>query len=141
MTPLTLLLSLSGLSQREAAEFLSVSASSVDKMSRGTRSTPPGIIDEMKLLIAAQDRAAAEALAEIKKIRRAKNPPDAIEIGYPADDHEARALGWPCVGAWCGMAARVVAGSSVQARLVPRGSTPATAAAADAHDAARYVKG
>lgn len=135
MTPFALLISLCGLSQREAAEFLDVSASSVDKMSRGTRTTPPGVIDEMRTLIEKQEIAARHTLDEIKKIRARKNPPNAIEIGYPVDDHEAQTLGWPCVGAWRGMTARVVAASTVPVQLVPRGSTLATAAAAVARDA------
>lgn len=131
MTPFALLLHLSGLSQREAAALLRVSSSSVDKMARGIRSTPPGVLAEMQRLTDRQQAAAVEALALI-----ASSAADRIEIGHPTDDHEAQALGWPCVGAWRGMAARVVAGAPDASRLdlVPRGSTPATAAASDIHD-------
>lgn len=131
MTAFALLLQLSSLSQREAATLLGVSPSSVDKMARGIRSTPPGVLAEMQRLIDRQWTAAAEALALI-----AAGEADRIEISYPTDDHEAQSLGWPCVGAWRGMAARVVAGAPNASRLdlVPRGSTPATAAASDIHD-------
>lgn len=130
MTPFGLLLQISGLSQREAAHFLSASPSSIDKMARGARSCPDGIITEMRSLIERQEVAADEALRLIED-----QPPPEIEIGYPADDHEAQSLGWPCVGAWRGMAARIVASVDVPVTLVPRGSTPATARAADAHGA------
>lgn len=130
MTPFALLLQLSGLSQREAAELLGVAPASIDKMARGTRPTPAGVLRDLQGLVAMQQRTAGEALDRIEAADDA-----AIEIGYPADDHEARALGWPCVGAWRGMAARVIAAVRDPARVAifPRGSTPATAAAADKH--------
>ena len=132
MTPFALLLELAGLSQREACEFLKISPSSVDKMRRGLRAAPPGVIGHLRGLIYKQERVARETLAIV-----CKGAPDRIEIGFPADDHEARSLGWPCVGAWSAMAARVLAGMELTPRLVPRGSTPATAAAIDARERAR----
>jgi hypothetical protein len=132
MTPAALLISLAGLSQREASEFLKVRLDTVKSWSRANKPAlaSPGILAELRALIAKQDRAAREAL----KIIRARKPaPDEIEIGYPADDYEAKSLGWPCIGAWAGMAARVVAEIDVPVILSPRGSTAATAAAIDAH--------
>lgn len=126
MTPFSLLLRLSGLSQREAAFVLNASASSIDKMARGVRSTPQGVIAELRDLIAKQERATDEALDVLDKMGA-----DVIELGYPADNHEAQSLGWPCVGAWAGMAARVIAGTDLPVDLVPRGSTLATAGASD----------
>jgi hypothetical protein len=130
VTPLALLLQLSGLSQREAAELLGVSPASIDKMARGTRPTPAGVLRDLQALVAMQQRAAGEALERIEAAGDA-----VVEIGYPADDHEAQALGWPCIGAWRGMAARVIAAVPDPGRIAifPRGSTPATAAAADRH--------
>lgn len=130
MTPFALLLQISGLSQREAADYLSASPSSIDKMARGARSCPAGIITEMRDLIERQDAAAEEALRLIE----ARSPPE-IEIGYPVDDYEAQALGWPCIGAWRGMAARIVASVDAPVTLAPRGATPGTARAADEHGA------
>jgi len=132
MTPFALLLQLAGLSQREAATFLNVSPSSVDKMARGIRSTPSGVVDELRSLIAAQARTAGEFLDMIEE-----QSPDEIELGYPADDYEAQSLGWPSVGAWATMAARVIAEADCTVVLVPRGSTAVTAAAADIHDIER----
>ncbi|MBX3580083.1 MAG: hypothetical protein KF723_23005 [Rhizobiaceae bacterium] len=129
MTPLALLVGLAGLSQSESAAFLKMSPSSIDKMSRGVRSTPPGILEALRALIERQAEIAGATLDMIEK-----GEPETVELGYPADDHEAQSLGWPCVSAWAGMAARIVAESPVPVRLVPRGTTVATAAAVDIHD-------
>ena len=98
-------------------------------MARGVRSTPNGVLNDLRDLIDRQATAADAAVDQIAALA----PPE-IEIGYPADDHEAQALGWPSVGAWRGMAARVVADLDVPVVLVPRGSTPATAGAIDEHE-------
>jgi len=131
MTPFAVLCALAGLSHREAGDFLGVRPDTVKSWSAGRNRTAPGAIVELRTLVARQERAAAEAVAQIAKSHGA---PDEIEIGYPADDHEARSLGWPCVGAWAAMAARVLATADAPIKLVPRGSTPGTAAAAGAHD-------
>ncbi|MCA3367750.1 MAG: hypothetical protein INF79_19260 [Roseomonas sp.] len=66
----------------------------------------------------------------------AKAPAGAeIEIGYAVDDAEAQSLGWPCAAAQHASLGMVVARLGRPVRLVPRGTTHATAAAADAHDA------
>ena len=70
-------------------------------------------------------------LAEIAQLA-GDAPPDRIEIGLAADDAEARQIGWPCVGAQAAMLGIVAA--HVDVVIVPRGSTPATAAAADEAD-------
>lgn len=131
MTPFSALLSLSGLSQREAATFLGVANVTVDKWASGKRSPAPAVLMQMSDLIRAQDRAAAEALAFIA----GQNPvPDKVEIGYPADDYEAQGLGFPSVRAWGAMVGRIIAGAETPIILIPRGSTPATAAAMDAKE-------
>lgn len=129
MTPFALLTTLAGLSQREAALVLDVSLDQAKKWSSGARAAPPGVIAELRTLIAQQARAASEALAQIERLAADAGAPEAIELGAPADDDEARSLGWPCVGAWAGMSARVIAASPVPVRLVARGSTLASAAA------------
>jgi transcriptional regulator with XRE-family HTH domain len=139
MTVFGLLLKLSGLSQREAAAFLSVSPSQVDKMTSGARSAPPGIIAEMRELIRVQQRAAdvfcdtvEDALDDMSEA--ASERPEGIDLGYPTDDIEARALGFPTVSAWAAAAARIIADIDCEITLVPRGSTTVTAMAADVHD-------
>ena len=126
MTPFALLSSLAGLSHREAAEFLGVRLDTAKSWASGRNGCRAEVLGELRGLIALQERAARETLALI-----AADDSDVIEIGFPTDDAEAASLGWPGVGAWAAMAARVVAGTDRAVRLVPRGSTVATAAAAD----------
>ncbi len=128
MTPCALLLQACGLSHREAAELLGVRIDTVKSWSAGRNRAPAGVIAELRALHGRIEAAAGAAVRAIEATGAAD-----IEIGYPADDHEARALGLPCVGAWRAMAAIVVARTRGHARLAPRGSTPAGAAAADAH--------
>lgn len=132
MTPAALLMELAGLSHREAAEFLRVRIDTVKSWSAGRNAINAGALAELQGLIARQERAASETLAQMRAMMAAHGSPDEIEVGYPADDHEARTMGWPCVGAWSAMFARVIAAAPAKIVLVPRGSTPGTAAAADA---------
>lgn len=135
MTPYALMLQACGLSIREAAAFHGVREDTVKSWSSGRARDghPDGPLRELRAL---HDRIAAAAEAALALI---EGRPDAaeIEIGYPADDHEAQAIGFPCVGAWRAMAAMAVAGLDRPVRLVPRGATLATAAAADVHDRGR----
>ncbi len=77
-------------------------------------------------------------LAEIaRQVDAMGSPPESIELGIASDDHEARTIGWPCVGAQRASIALVVARGTphgLRFHVVPRGSTVATAAAADAHE-------
>ena len=74
--------------------------------------------------------------AIIKTIKR-HHVPETIEIGVCADDHEARSLGWPTVSAHAAVVGHMLAmlppDMIGRVRIVPRGSSAATAAAADAH--------
>lgn len=133
--------SLCGLSNREAAAYLGVMESAVEKFRRGAKTAPIGTLRDLQQLWTVIDDAAvnaAEAIADDGILSRA----DDIEIGYPADDNEAQALGLPCVGAWRQMLARIIDELMLadenfdlaRVKLVPRGATLATAAAIDAHD-------
>jgi hypothetical protein len=139
LTPAALLIQIGGLSHREAADFLRVRLDTVQSWHRSRNPTQArdGVIAELRGLIARQETAAAQATDQIAALAGRHGAPTEIEIGYPADDHEAQDLGWPCVGAWRAMAARVVAAAPIKIILVPRGSTPGTAAAADAREAWR----
>jgi hypothetical protein len=88
------------------------------------------VIADLRALYAFQRRAAEEALALAAKV------PDVaeIEIGYAVDDAEAQSIGWPCAAAQHASLGMVVARLGRPVRLVPRGTTQATAAAADAHE-------
>lgn len=76
------------------------------------------------------ERATGEALRII-----AAAPPgiEAIEIGIASDDHEAQGLGWPSVAVQALQITLVAARSGRAVRIVPRGSTLGTAAAAEQH--------
>lgn len=130
-TEFSLLTQACGLSHREAAEFLGVRIDTVKSWSAGRNPAPDGVLDELRGLAARIDRAVAEAL---RTIREASPPPDDVEIGVASDDYEAQSLGWPCVGAHRQVAARIAAACPYSVHIVPRGSTPASAAAADAHE-------
>ncbi len=132
MTPFALLLDLAGLSQREAGAFLRVRIDTVKSWGSGRNPTPTAVLDDLRALIAQQRHTADQAVAQMAALFKSGATPDEIELGYPADDVEAQSMGWPCVGAWRGMAARVIHDAPCPILLVPRGSTPATAAAADA---------
>lgn len=133
MTPFAILCALAGLSHAEAASLCGVRLDTARSWSTGRRTAPPGAIADLRTLIARQAKAADEAVAHIARLAQSHGAPDEIEIGYPADDQEVRSLGWPCVAAWAAMAARLLAATDARIRLVPRGSTPGIAAAADAH--------
>ena len=130
MTAFALLLDRCGLSHREAADLCAVRLDTVRSWSSGRNPAPPGIYAELRRLYAQQQHAASDALVAL-----AQAPAEAaIELGIAADDHEAQSIGWPCVGAQAAMLGMVVARASRPIRIVPRGSTSATAAAIQAHE-------
>lgn len=120
-----------GLSHREAADLLGVRLDTVKSWSSGRRTVSPGALAELWALADRQEEAAQQATDAWESAGK----PPSVEIGVAADDHEARGLGWPCAGAHLAVARRVweLIGTETQVRVVPRGSTVATAAAADAH--------
>ena len=132
MNPYSILGAYAGLSHREASDFHKVRLDTVKSWSSGRNRAPQRAIQELIDLISRQERLAEAALLKIHALAVENGAPETIELGYPADDYEAQTLGWPCVGAWKAMAARVVSSSPVAVKLVPRGSTIGTAAAADA---------
>lgn len=131
MTPFSLLLQGCGLSQREAATVLSVSIHTVKSWGSGRNPTPAGVLAELQALAQRQQTAAREA----HDVWQRAGAPDSVEIGYCSDDSEAQSLGWPCVGAHGAVIRRMIEmlPPSVTVHLAPRGSTVATAAAAEAH--------
>jgi len=133
VTPYALLLQLCGLSHREAAEFHGVRPDTVSSWASGRHRAPPGALDELRELHGLIRKMANGAVSTIREAKGARD----IEIGYPADDAEARALGMPCVGAWRASMALVVARIAEPIRLVPRGSTLASATAMAAREGAR----
>jgi hypothetical protein len=132
-----LLLQATGLSLRAAAAFLGVRYDSVESWSQDRRRAPPGAIDQLRALYRTQLRTVAEAgllQAEQAAIHGAGHP---LEVGAVSDDHEAQSLGWPSTGAQHMVVAMVVAQAEGPVRVVPRGATLLSAAAADQNDAVR----
>jgi len=119
-----------GLSLREAAEFHGTSENSVMSWSAGRRNPPAGIIAELRALYAQIETAAADLVT----LAREAGPEVEIELGLAADDAEARSIGWPCVGAHAAALGLAAARLDNQVRIVARGTTLATAAAADLND-------
>lgn len=129
MTLFALLIQRCGLSLSEAAAFLGVRLDTVKSWSSGRNPTPPGVTDELRALYEKIETAAENLLSIIEEA----DDEAEIELGYASDDKEARSLGWPCVGAQRAALGIAIARTDKDVILSPRGSTVATAAAADAH--------
>ncbi|MDA8231305.1 MAG: helix-turn-helix transcriptional regulator [Magnetospirillum sp.] len=140
VTLFDLLVQVCGLSQREAAEVLRVRVDTVKSWVSGRRQASQEVLDELAALAARIEMAAVEALAQIENAATQHGAPSEIELGVASDDIEAKTLGWPCVGAQQACLGLVVARGTKRGyrfRVVPRGSTVATAAAADVHERGR----
>jgi hypothetical protein len=127
----TALCKVCGLSVGEAAAFLGASENTVLSWRRGRRGYPPGVIAELRTLYRSLDHAAGQTIARVLAM---PDPPDEIRLGIAADDHEARSLGLPCVGAHEALLGMIAARLDRRVVIVPRGSDPATAAAIDARE-------
>lgn len=130
-----------GLSHREAADHLDVRLDTIKSWSSGRNPTPPGALSQLAALAdridSAADHIVETAMAQTEGMDRGDG---LIQIGLATDDTEARDLGWPCVGAHraaLGLAAARLMATGYVVEVVPRGSTVATAAAADVHDRTR----
>lgn len=133
MTTYAALCAACGLSLREAADFNRVRLDTAKSWSSGRNGAPAGALQELAELRNLIEEAADQVVD--RTLAMAPAPP-VVELGLASDDHEARSLGWPCVGTHrvllgCVASGLIVAGLDVV--IVPRGSTPATAGAADAH--------
>jgi transcriptional regulator with XRE-family HTH domain len=109
------LLNLSGMSQAQAAAYLDISPSTIDKACRGKRTTPEYAIEKLAELIQRQTDAADEALNLFDD-----NPDMRPVVYHPQTDDEARKLGWPCLAAWWAMAARIAAEMPNEVQFQPR---------------------
>lgn len=140
MTLFALLLDVCGLSHREAADLLNVRLDTIDSWSSGRRTTPQPVIDELAALATRIDKAASESLARIEALSAEHEELEEIELGLASDDHEARSIGWPCVGAHAACLGRLAAvglAKGYRFKIVPRGISLGSAAAVDAHMANR----
>lgn len=130
MTPYRLLLFRVGLSQADAAALHKVRLDTVKSWCAGRNAAPTGVIAELRALYARQKQAADEALKAIAGFPEVNK----IELGYAVDDAEAQTMGWPCASAQWTSLGMVAAGTNRQITMAPRGTTVATAAAADARE-------
>lgn len=126
----TCLLSASGLSTSEAAEFLNVSRKNVTRWANGTLEPPVGVTKGLEKLIQKQNEAVKQTLDLIGQAKGVSG----YEIGCPTDGTEAKDMGWPTVSAFKMVAGRIIAEATGVIKVVPRGSTVGTAAAADVQD-------
>lgn len=126
-----------GFKMMEAADFLAVSPNTAKSWWLGTRTCPDGVKAELFDLILRQERAAEEAVEIIEAAIDKHGLPQSIPVGVSADDHEAQSHGWPCVSAHLAVVRRMIEMLEPDVvsliEIVPLGSTPETAAAADAH--------
>lgn len=132
MTPYRLLLSRVGLSQADAATMHQVRLDTVKSWCAGRNRAPAGVMAELRRLYARQKQAAQEALEAISGFADANT----IELGYAVDDAEAQSMGWPCASAQWTSLGMIAASTDRRITMVPRGTTVATAAAADARESA-----
>lgn len=136
ITAVALLLDRCGLSIREAADFLKVREDTIKSWRTGRNPTPLRVINELKNLYEIIDDAADQTIAMIDQASsmiKSKSTNFDVEIGIANDDHEAKTLGLPSVGAHAALLGLVVARCTRSINIVPRGSTSASAAASDAH--------
>ncbi len=132
----SILLSASGLSQREAAIFHGARLDTVKSWSAGRNAAPAGAIQELVDLIDRMMTAVDAGVEQMEKMQAQHPVTGEIELGLCSDDHEAQSLGWPSASVHSRVigllaAEAIAAGHAV--KTVPRGSTVATAAAIDAH--------
>ena len=124
------LLSAAGLSLTEAADYLDVSRKNITRWANGTLEPPAGVLNELTKLIQKQNEAVKQTLDLIGQSEGVGE----YEIGFPTDGTEAKDMGWPSVSAFKMVAGRIIAEATDVIKVVPRGSTVGTAAAADVQD-------
>lgn len=127
-----------GLSDGGAARLHDVRADTVKDWRTGRRIAPPHALATIhefadRLTEEADDAAEKITARMTAAVEATRSLPEAIEMGFAADDHEARDLGWPCAGAHLVLLLRTWEALPVELAercvLVPRGSTAWTAGA------------
>lgn len=127
-----------GLTMSEATAFLDVREGTARAWWLGNRTCPQSVHDDLLNLYRIIDQA-AQAAADFIMQQKNENvaAPEMIELGIASDDHEAQTLGFPCIGAHGAVLRRVIESLpddlALRCIIVPRGATPATAAAIEAH--------
>ena len=131
-----------GLTMRELADLVGVPIATVKNWFIGRVKTPPQVIQHLVDLHGTIERSASEALAEIERQAEQRGDPGVIELGLASDDTEAQFLGFPTQSVHrvvLGLVAARGIARGYNITIVPRGSTAATAAAADQAEK-RYLR-
>jgi hypothetical protein len=124
VTAFSALMQRCGLSQREAAEFLDVRLDTVKSWCSGRNPTRHLILAELRQLYRKVERAGRDyAKFRLQLLNHQGKQVDRyLKIGTALDDRDAKALGFPCVGA--NMAAIGVAiahlPDDIELEVVPR---------------------
>lgn len=133
ITDYALLLDRCGLSHREAADFHDVRLDTVKSWASGRSRRPDRVIDDLCDLYRKIALAADQALKAAQELDAKHGQAAEIELGLATTDEEAQTLGWPNVGAQRAVFGLIIANArGLSFAVVPRGSTPSTAAARNA---------
>lgn len=133
MTPFATLLAASGLSYAEAGAILGATKETVRDWARGKSRTPADALEALHRLVSQMLEKSDTLLEAYEELAKRHGAPNVIEIGMSTDDHEARVNGFVNLNyerATIGLAVAQLPSGMV--KIVPRGSTLATAAA-EAH--------
>lgn len=132
----TLMLQACGLSHQQASDYFKVRLDTVKAWVRGKDAPPKRVMEELDHIFRTIEAVITEALGQIDKMAEEKGMPEEIEIGYCTDDAEANSLGFPYKSVHDTVISHILAtgrGDGFKFKIVPRGSTLATAGATDAH--------
>ena len=141
-TSFGLLLRLSMMGTDDAANFFGVRPDTINKWASGRREPPQSVIAGLANYIDETDEAVDLSLDNFRKITENHDPadhPGEIELAYATDDAEAQTLGAISAAQHLAIITKTAASAllffpKAKIKIVPRGTTISTAAAADLHD-------
>ncbi|MDF1736675.1 MAG: hypothetical protein P1U37_15395 [Minwuia sp.] len=128
MTPYSLLISLTGLSHKDAAALHGVRPDTVKSWIYGRRNAPPGALNELRELIDRIEKMANQVIEYVQDMDVPDDMP--LEIAYCATDAEAKARGLPFAACHHVVIAQALSALYNPATLVP--VSKSTAALANA---------
>ncbi len=132
------LLASSGMDTFEASTFHGIEEDAIMMWVAGDEEPEEEAVEKLADLVCRMVVAVGEALDHLlDQMEESDSAPAFIELGLASDDAEAEQLGWPCVRVHemvLGMMAAQASEIGIPVSIVPRGSTAASAAAADAFE-------
>ncbi len=120
------MLTLSGLSEKEAAALHDVEVRTVKTWNDGRSKPTAKAMQDIKDVIVAQEQLAMYSLNRITGLVEKQGAPKVVDLGYPVHKAEAEALGLPTLSACMAMVARVAAMIPYEVNLVPQGEATGT---------------